>query len=168
MLKMKMKGIIQDDEAGILLLMEQGDEDALLVSEFEDQLIEACQDNVDLSMCFSAYTEARGRVRDKIRARGFWPPVKGKGKHKGGKKSSWKGGPRKEAVGSLTRTAVYVGPKAIGGKSVLTKGMQETPMPLLRRSTCPPSLERPMATRNLRWWKSYPFPLNMPYQSGGP
>ena len=86
---------IQDDEAGIMLLMEQGDEDALLVSEFEDQLIEACQDNVDLSMCFSAYTEARGRVRDKIRARGFWPPVKGKGKHKGGKKSSWKGGFRK-------------------------------------------------------------------------
>ena len=69
----------------------------MLVSEFEDQLIEACQDNPDLSMCFSAYTEARGRVREKIRSRGFWPPIKGKGKNKGAKKGSWnpKGGFRK-------------------------------------------------------------------------
>ena len=86
-----------DDEHGIQLLMEQGDEDALMITEFEDQLIEACQDNPDLSMCFSAYTEARGRVREKIRSRGFWPPVKGKGKPKGSKKGTWnpKGGFRR-------------------------------------------------------------------------
>ena len=86
-----------DDEMGLQVLMEQGDEDALMITEFEDQLIEACQDNVDLSMCFSAYTEARGRVRDKIRARGFWPPSKGKGKNKGSKKGPWnaKGGFRR-------------------------------------------------------------------------
>ena len=79
------------------MLMEQGDEDALMITEFEDQLIEACQDNPDLSMCFSAYTEARGRVREKIRSRGFWPPAKGKGKPKGSKKGTWnpKGGFRR-------------------------------------------------------------------------
>ena len=86
-----------DEDAGLQSLLDQGDEDAVLISEFEDQLIEACQDNPDLSMCFSAYTEARGRVRDKIRSRGFWPPIKGKGKTKGSKKGPWmqKGGPRK-------------------------------------------------------------------------
>ena len=71
---------VPDEETVLQTLIENGDEDALMVSEFEDQLIEACQDNADLSMCFSAYTEARGRIRDKIRARGFWPPIKGKGK----------------------------------------------------------------------------------------
>ena len=87
---------VPDEEAVLQALIENGDEDALMVSEFEDQLIEACQDNVDLSMCFSAYTEARGRIRDKIRARGFWPPIKGKGK-KGAKKGTWpsKGGLKK-------------------------------------------------------------------------
>lgn len=34
-----------DEDAGMQSLLDQGDEDALLVSELEYQLIEACQDN---------------------------------------------------------------------------------------------------------------------------
>lgn len=41
-----------DEETGIQTLLDQGDEDALMVAEFEDQLVEACQDNADPSMCF--------------------------------------------------------------------------------------------------------------------
>ena len=74
-----------DEETLIQSLAETGDADAVMVAEFEDQIIEAIQDNADLSMCFSAYTDARARVRDRIKSRGFWPPKIGKGKGKGGK-----------------------------------------------------------------------------------
>ena len=68
------------DEDWILqTLVDQGDEDAQVVADFEDQLVEVCQESPELSLCFSAYSEARGRIRDKIKSRGFWP-AKGKGK----------------------------------------------------------------------------------------
>ena len=77
---------IYDEEATIQWLAEQGDEETLVVQDFEDQLIEACQENSDLSMCFNSYTEARAKIRDKLRHRGFWPPRASKGKMKGGQK----------------------------------------------------------------------------------
>ena len=69
-------------------LLEEGDESAMVIQEFEDQVIQVCQDSPELSMAFSAYQEARSRLRDKVRNRGFWPPKpfhKGKGKGKKGK-----------------------------------------------------------------------------------
>eukprot|EP00435_Cladocopium_sp_Y103_P046045 s2366_g13.t1 len=77
-----------DDDQVLSLLLEEGDESALLVSEFEDQVIQVCQDSPELSMAFSAYQEARAKLRDKARSRGFWPlrpSSKGKGKGKKGK-----------------------------------------------------------------------------------
>ena len=71
-----------DEESAVQYLLETGDEDAAMVAEFEDQLIETCQSSPDLANCFSAYSEARGRIRDKLKSRGFWPPrAKGKGKY---------------------------------------------------------------------------------------
>ena len=70
-----------DEELVLQTLSEQGDEDALVIQDFEEQLIDLCQDNAELSLCFSAYSEARGRIRDKLKSRGFWPS-KGKGKSK--------------------------------------------------------------------------------------
>ena len=71
---------------------DNGDEDAQTVTEFEDQLIDVCQESQELSLCFSAYAEARSRIREKVRARGFWPPRgAGGGKGKGGKKGVLKG-----------------------------------------------------------------------------
>ena len=72
-----------DEEQAIICLAEQGDEEALLIKDFEEQLIEVCQDNQDLATCYSAYADARAKIRDRLRHRGFWP-VKGRGK--GGKK----------------------------------------------------------------------------------
>ena len=75
-----------DEEGAIQWLAEQGDEEALLVQDFEDQLLEVCQENSDLAMCFSTYSEARARIRDKLKHRGFWPPRGAKGKAKGARK----------------------------------------------------------------------------------
>eukprot|EP00435_Cladocopium_sp_Y103_P040180 s2038_g10.t2 len=77
-----------DDDQALAVLLEEGDESALVVSEFEDQIIQVCQDSPELSMAFSAYQEARAKLRDKARNRGFWPlrpSSKGKGKGKKGK-----------------------------------------------------------------------------------
>ena len=80
-----------DEETILQSLAEQGDEDAQTVSGFEDQLIDVCQESSELSLCFSAYSEAPARIRDELRARGFWPAGKG-AKGKGRKGGGFKGG----------------------------------------------------------------------------
>ena len=80
-----------DDELAIALLAKQGDEEAQLVQDFEDQLIEVCQENQDLAMCYRAYADARAKIRDRLRHRGFWPSGGGgKGRGKFGKKGGSK------------------------------------------------------------------------------
>ena len=67
------------------------DQDAVLVTDFENAATEVLQNDTELSMAYSAYTEARKRLSDKFKSRGFWPPtspwkptgIKGKGKQKG-------------------------------------------------------------------------------------
>ena len=82
-----------DEEGLFTQLAEEGDEDALFVSEYEGQILDYIQEMPEMAECFSAYTAARARLRDKARSRGFWPS-KGRGKQKGSKgKSSPKGGP---------------------------------------------------------------------------
>ena len=75
-----------DEEQAIMYLAEQGDEEAQMIKEFEDQLIEVCQDNQDLAMCYSAYADARAKIRDRLRHRGFWPVPGQKGRGKDCKK----------------------------------------------------------------------------------
>ena len=82
------------EEQAFQLLQDQGDEDAVFVAEFEEEVINAVQESSQLASCFSAYQEARARLRERVRHRGFWPPGQGKGggqTTKGkGKKGSWK------------------------------------------------------------------------------
>ena len=75
----------QDEEIFIQSLVERGDEDACFVSDFEEQIILACQESADLAPCFVTYQEARNRLRDKAKSRGFWPIGKGQPKGKKGK-----------------------------------------------------------------------------------
>ena len=42
-------------EAIFQTMADQGDEDAIFLNEFEDQIIEAVQDHPDLSNCFVSY-----------------------------------------------------------------------------------------------------------------
>lgn len=60
--------------------------DALTVSAFESELEEFLQDTPEMHEAFVTYQEARQRLLDQKRSRGFWPPRGG-----GGKKGSFKG-----------------------------------------------------------------------------
>ena len=67
-------------------LVSEGDEDALIVHQFEDSLIDAVQSDPDLCTFMTIYSEARRRLTEKTKFRGFWP-VNPKGKGKGKSKN---------------------------------------------------------------------------------
>ena len=65
-------------------LMNEGDEDAVFVADFETAATEIIQADEDLASAYSTI-EARRKLSEKYRSRGFWPLTKGKGKHQKGK-----------------------------------------------------------------------------------
>ena len=67
------------EEDLVTYMAEQMDEDAIYIVEFEDHIIEALQES-DLAPIFTSYQEARQKLREKARSRGFWPPSKGREK----------------------------------------------------------------------------------------
>ena len=79
-------------------LIQEGDEDATLVADFEDSVQEIVQADEELAATYTAYTDARKRLSDKFKSRGFWPSSfsqkggKGKGGFKGVKGKFNKGG----------------------------------------------------------------------------
>ena len=70
------------DEDILCYFLEQNDIDALYISEFEDSIVEAVQES-NLAPVYTSYQEARSRLRDKARSRGFFPVHSSKGKGKG-------------------------------------------------------------------------------------
>ena len=78
-------------------LLEQGYEDATFLAAFEDQMITALQESEEISSCFSAYQEARARLRDKAKSRGFWLPKSFQKGNRSGKKGG-KGGGHKRSL----------------------------------------------------------------------
>eukprot|EP00434_Breviolum_minutum_P043038 symbB.v1.2.038338.t1/scaffold5931.1/size27163/1 len=62
----------------------EGDEDALVVHQFEESLIDFLQGDEEMSILLTAYADARRRLAEKSKGRGFWPikGSKGKGKSK--------------------------------------------------------------------------------------
>eukprot|EP00435_Cladocopium_sp_Y103_P052633 s419_g16.t1 len=74
-----------DEETFISMMAENGDEDACFVADFEEQILVACQESAQLASCFTTYQEARFRLKEKARNRGFWPPSASKGRGRGGK-----------------------------------------------------------------------------------
>ena len=75
---------IPEDEA-MDILVQEGDEDAILISDFESAATDLVQSDEELAAAFTAYTDARRRLSDKMKSRGFWP-IAQKGKSKGGGK----------------------------------------------------------------------------------
>ena len=73
----------EDDETLMEVLIQEGDEDAAMVSDFEQAASEVLQSDPELASAFNAYTEARRRLNEKARSRGFWPVNSYKGKSKG-------------------------------------------------------------------------------------
>ncbi|CAL1150804.1 unnamed protein product [Cladocopium goreaui] len=79
------------------LITEGEDEDAAMIADFEAAASDVIQEDLEMAQAFTAYMEARRRLSEKYRNRGFWPTSKGsnqfnKGKFSGsGGKSFGKG-----------------------------------------------------------------------------
>ena len=85
---------VWDDEA-IEALAAENDEDATLILQFEDTIADVVQSDHDLAAFFSTYQDARRRLNERVRVRGFWPVKKGFGK-----KGSWRGKGSSKGKGS--------------------------------------------------------------------
>ena len=72
-------------------LASEGDDDALLVTEFEAAAVDLVQEDSELAAAFNSYTEARQRLSEKFKHRGFFPSSAGRGKGRFGKGSKGKG-----------------------------------------------------------------------------
>ena len=84
---------VNEDEM-IEMLAQEGDEDAVFVSDYEAMMADTVQEDSDLATAYNAYADARRRLSERFRNRGFWPtnPSKRKGKsQKGNFKGNFKG-----------------------------------------------------------------------------
>ena len=77
---------VDDDDHAVEALAHEGGDDATLVMDFESTASELLQSDEELAAAFTAYTDTRRRLNEKVRSMGFWP-ISQKGKSKGG----WKG-----------------------------------------------------------------------------
>eukprot|EP00435_Cladocopium_sp_Y103_P014769 s1455_g3.t1 len=97
------------EEDMVEALAHEGDEDALFISDYESAMLDALQDDSELATAYSAYTDARKRLSERFRNRGFWPSsfaAKGKGKGNKGKfKGSSKGFQRKSLQQRMLETS---------------------------------------------------------------
>eukprot|EP00435_Cladocopium_sp_Y103_P018381 s1152_g4.t1 len=74
-------------------LLGEGDTDATFISDFENAASNVIQEDEELAAAFNTYTEARKRLSEKMRFRGFWPvSAQSGGKAKGQFKGRGKGG----------------------------------------------------------------------------
>ena len=67
------------------------DDDAALVVQFENAMLDSLQEDRELSAFFTSYQEARKRLVEKTKSRGYWGISKGKGGKKGYPKGKGKG-----------------------------------------------------------------------------
>eukprot|EP00435_Cladocopium_sp_Y103_P071338 s690_g37.t1 len=74
---------------------DDNDPDAVICMQFEDSIVDALQGDSDLAVCYNTYLNARQRLTDRNKSRGFWGSSKGqypqKGKSKGKSKGFGKG-----------------------------------------------------------------------------
>jgi len=88
----------------IEVMANQGDEDALTVQQFERDFEDMMQEIPDLQNALVTYQEARQRISDRRKSRGFWPTKgKQKGSFKGSRKGQSKSG-KDELLAKISRT----------------------------------------------------------------
>ena len=99
------------EEEFIEHLLQEGDSDAAFIQDFEGAASETLQDDPELATALTAYQQARHRLSERFRNRGFWPPRpfqgsnKGKGNQsksagKGKGSASWSNRPKKKSPGT--------------------------------------------------------------------
>ena len=64
-------------------MADDGDEDACYVLGYEAASMDALQEDPELAAAYTSYTDARRRLSEKFRNRGFWPVSQSAGKVKG-------------------------------------------------------------------------------------
>ena len=96
---------VYDEEVAFQAMYENGDEDAIFVNDFEESLIETVQESPELASCFTTYLEARTRLKERARGRGFWPMQPGGVKGRGKRGKVDKGRPNPLPIGSHLRHA---------------------------------------------------------------
>eukprot|EP00435_Cladocopium_sp_Y103_P037018 s557_g9.t1 len=77
------------EEDMLEVLIAEGDDDAVFISDFESAASELVQSDEDLAAAYSTYVEARRKLSEKYRSRGFWP-ISNKGKSRGKGKTKGK------------------------------------------------------------------------------
>ena len=102
-------GFLVDDPDMISEMVMQGDADALVIQGFEQDLEDLFQSTPDLQHALVTYQEARQKITERRKFRGFWPTGKGHGASRGkgkGKKgfSSAKGGSKPSLLERIART----------------------------------------------------------------
>ena len=73
------------------LSYDESDPDAIICMQFEESLCEALQSDPDLAACYNTYLDARRRITDRNKSRGFWGSNKGSSNFKGKGKQKGKG-----------------------------------------------------------------------------
>ena len=108
--------LLEDDV--LEALAAENDEDAILVMQFEDSISETVQADAELSAYYSSYQDARRRLSERVKVRGFWPVSrrfdkgqgkKGKGKGKGKFSFSGPGSLAKRIANSFCRICMQKG-----------------------------------------------------------
>ena len=81
-------------------------QDAMTLSAFESELEEFLQDTPEMHDAFVTYQEARQRLLDQKRSRGFWLPSGGgkKGGYKGRSKGNGKGARREQLLARIAKS----------------------------------------------------------------
>ena len=79
------------EDYALEVLYSEGDSDAVVIAQFEDQILETLQNDPEVASCLNTYLDAGRRLNDKAKHRGFWGGSKGgKGKSRGKGKSPGK------------------------------------------------------------------------------
>ena len=72
---------------------DEGDPDAVICFQFEENLVDALQSDSEIAACYNTYLDARKRLTDRNKNRGFWNSNQGKGSfNKGRGKGKGKSG----------------------------------------------------------------------------
>ncbi|CAK8999148.1 unnamed protein product, partial [Durusdinium trenchii] len=83
-----------EDDSWLSMPADETDQDVLVVQQFEESLIDVLQGDPETAACYNTYLEARRKITEKARSRGFWPI---KGQSSGGK---FKGSLKVNATGA--------------------------------------------------------------------
>ncbi|CAL1130755.1 unnamed protein product [Cladocopium goreaui] len=141
--------LADDDEVSsefLEALVSQDDPDAVAVQAFETEFEDFVQDTPDMQVALISYLEARQRLQDKRRGRGFWP-AHGTGKSKG--KSKFNKGSFKGQHQGRQNLLAKIAKSRCRNCNQLGHWKAECPMKDRDSSTAPSTSHPPAAAANL-------------------